>query len=260
MKFIKWAFILSFTVTAASAEAQIFFDGFESPSVPIPTNWVPNQNDPDCDFWDPDSNTPPYPLRDGPTYNNSLDPPENSAWKLCSYIDELADNPVPWAPNQDDPDCDFWDPDTNTPPYPPRDGPAPSNSLNPPEDSLWENCSYVKDWFIVPDGWGPNQNDPDCDFWDRFTNIPPFPPRSGPTFNNSLDPPEDPSWELCSYVEYPVVILGDWVPNQNDPDCDFWDPDTNMPPFPPRDGPNYNNSLDPPEDSAWRLCSYVPDD
>jgi hypothetical protein len=62
--------------------------------------WVPNPNDPDCDFWSPPD---PYPERVGPTYNDYIELQPGGtgnqeiddgfgAFELCSYIQETVNN------------------------------------------------------------------------------------------------------------------------------------------------------------------------
>jgi len=81
--------------------------------------------------------------------------------------------------------------------------------------SEWVLTFPTKRWYVdptlmaaLPNIWVPNQNDPDCDFWDPVTNTPPFPPRSGPTYNEAIPPgsQDGSEWELCSYVEQTVDI------------------------------------------------------
>ncbi len=82
--------------------------------------------------------------------------------------------------------------------------------------SEWVLTFPTKRWYVdvglfgeeLKPFWVPNQNDPDCDFWDPVTDTPTAPPRSGPTYNESTDPPEDSQWELCSYVQSGVDTSG----------------------------------------------------
>ena len=55
--------------------------------------WVPNQNDPDCDFWSPGE---PFPFRDGP--DPEADDGFSGSFDLCSYVEVTVDNTAALPP------------------------------------------------------------------------------------------------------------------------------------------------------------------